>query len=387
VKVIAAFLLGLALVYSTVPVNQAEARYASIVIDADSGRVLHATNEDDRNYPASLTKIMTLYMAFDALKQGKMSLKSRLQVSKRASGMAPSKLGLKPGQTITLEDAILALVTKSANDVAVVVAEALGGTEINFAIQMTERARQLGMSRTTFKNASGLPNRRQLSTARDMAMLGLRIRQDFPDYYAYFATTHFKHAGRTFKNHNTLLSSYEGTDGIKTGYIRASGFNLVASVQRNGHRLIGVVFGGKSGASRDQHMRKLLDAGFRQILDESLPRNDMVAVNMPTNQKVQIAEDQVPQGDAASDVDLTELQTTRWTIQVGAFSRSDAARTVAQQAVTRLGDLGEGSVVVVDTSGKLHRSRVAGFDKRSAFAACKMLKAKKMDCIVFAPQG
>ncbi len=330
---------------------------------------------------------MTLYMAFDALKQGKISLKSRLQVSKRASGMAPSKLGLKPGQTITLEDAILALVTKSANDVAVVVAEALGGTEINFAIQMTERARQLGMSRTTFKNASGLPNRRQLSTARDMAMLGLRIRQDFPDYYAYFATTHFKHAGRTFKNHNTLLSSYEGTDGIKTGYIRASGFNLVASVQRNGHRLIGVVFGGKSGASRDQHMRKLLDAGFRQILDESLPRNDMVAVNMPTNQKVQIAEDQVPQGDAASDVDLTELQTTRWTIQVGAFSRSDAARTVAQQAVTRLGDLGEGSVVVVDTSGKLHRSRVAGFDKRSAFAACKMLKAKKMDCIVFAPQG
>ena len=277
--------------------------------------------------------------------------------------------------------------TQTGAVIDVVVAEALGGTEINFAIQMTERARQLGMSRTTFKNASGLPNRRQLSTARDMAMLGLRIRQDFPDYYAYFATTHFKHAGRTFKNHNTLLSSYEGTDGIKTGYIRASGFNLVASVQRNGHRLIGVVFGGKSGASRDQHMRKLLDAGFRQILDESLPRNDMVAVNMPTNQKVQIAEDQVPQGDAASDVDLTELQTTRWTIQVGAFSRSDAARTVAQQAVTRLGDLGEGSVVVVDTSGKLHRSRVAGFDKRSAFAACKMLKAKKMDCIVFAPQG
>lgn len=386
-KVITAFFLSMAMLIAVAP-HEAAARYASMVIDADTGRVLHAVNEDTRNYPASLTKIMTLYMAFDALEAGKISLDTKLKVSRRASGMAPSKLNLRTGDTITVKDAILALVTKSANDVAVVIAEGLGGTEIEFARMMTERARQLGMSRTTFRNASGLPNRRQLSTARDMALLGLRIREDHPDFYDYFATTHFKYGNRTYKNHNTLLSSYEGTDGIKTGYTNASGFNLVASVERGGYRLIGVVFGGKTGASRDKHMKTLLDRGFAKLFENDLRQNELVAMNnAPAGQATAPAEEELPQGDAAADIDLTELQATKWTIQVGAFSRAEPARTVAQQAVTRLGALGESRVVVVDSAGKLHRSRVAGFDKSGAFAACRTLKSQKMDCIVFAPRS
>ncbi|MDW3207072.1 MAG: D-alanyl-D-alanine carboxypeptidase [Alphaproteobacteria bacterium] len=385
-KVIIAFFLSVAMFVAVAP-QEAAARYASMVIDADSGRVLHAVNEDTRNYPASLTKIMTLYMAFDALRSGQISLDTKLKVSRRAAGMAPSKLNLRPGDTITVEDAILALVTKSANDVAVVIAEGLGGTEIEFARMMTERARQIGMSRTTFRNASGLPNRRQLSTARDMALLGLRIREDHAAYYDYFATTHFKFGGRTYKNHNTLLSSYEGTDGIKTGYTRASGFNLVASVEREGYRLIGVVFGGKTGASRDKHMKTLLDKGFAKLFESDLRQNEMVALNVPAGPSAGPIEDDLPQGDAAADIDLTELQATKWTIQVGAFSRSEPARTVAQQAVTRLGAMGENRVVVVDSAGRLHRSRVAGFDKSSAFAACRSLKTQNMDCIVFAPRN
>ena len=382
-----ALLFVLLAVFAALPSGGAQAKYASYVIDADTGRVLHAVNEDTRNYPASLTKIMTLYMTFEAMRDGKLTLNQRLKVSRRAEGMAPSKLGLRRGQTITVKDAVLALVTKSANDAAVVLAEAMGGTEIDFAIKMTERARQIGMTRTTFKNASGLPNRRQLSTARDMATLGLRIRADFPEFYSYFSTTHFKYGSRTYKNHNTLLSSYEGTDGIKTGYIRASGFNLVASVERHGHRLLGVVFGGQTGKSRDAHMKSLLDKGFEKVLEGDTRPTDLVAMNT-VDPKAQVVSDTLePQGDAAADMDLTEIQESRWTIQVGAFSRAESARTVAQQAVGNLGSLGEGAVVVVDRSGKLHRSRIAGFDKQAAFNACRSLKAQRMDCIVFAPKG
>ncbi len=249
----------------TLFVPQAHARYASIVIEAGTGRVIHAVNADTRKYPASLTKMMTLYMVFDALDKGKLKLGQRLQVSKRATQMPPSKLGLKRGKSITVKNAVLALVTKSANDVAVVIAEALGGTESQFARQMTDRARTLGMTRTTFRNASGLPNSRQKSTARDMSILASALLRQFPEYYHYFSTTRFSYRGRVYGNHNRLLKSYEGMDGIKTGYIRASGFNLVASAKRNGRRLIGVVFGGKSSRSRDRHMAKLLNRSFGEL--------------------------------------------------------------------------------------------------------------------------
>lgn len=250
-----------ALLFVAVP-GPAAAKYASIVLEAESGVVLHATNANTRNYPASLTKMMTLYMLFEALENGELTENHTFKVSRRAAGQAPSKLGLRKGQRITVHDAILALVTKSANDVATVVAEGLGGTEANFAKMMTARAQRLGMTRTTFRNASGLPHRGQLSTARDLAMLSRALIYDFPRRYRLFATKAFKYRGRTYRNHNKLLSTYAGTDGVKTGYTRASGFNLAASAQRNGVRLIAVVMGGKTGRSRDSHMRSLLDKGF-----------------------------------------------------------------------------------------------------------------------------
>ena len=251
-KIALLFFLTLTFVgWTVLPPSQATARYASMVVDAESGQVLHAVNADTRNYPASLTKMMTLFLVFDALEKGTLRLDQPLPVSKRAAGMPPSKLGLKQGQTITVEDAILALVTKSANDVAVVIAEALGGQETTFAKMMTERAQELGMSRTTFRNASGLPNRGQKSTARDMVRLAQALMEDHDKYYHYFSTQSFTYQGRTYRNHNRLLKGYKGTDGIKTGYIRASGFNLVSSVERDGRRVIAVVFGGKTSRSRD----------------------------------------------------------------------------------------------------------------------------------------
>ncbi len=243
----------------------AQAKYAAVVIDAETGEVLHARNSNTRNYPASLVKMMTLYMVFDALEKRKLKLNQGLRVSRRAAGMPPSKLGLRRGQTIRVKEAILALVTKSANDVAVVVAEAIGRTESQFAQKMTRKARQLGMKRTTFRNASGLPNRRQLSTARDMATLARALIRDFPQYYYFFATKSFKYRGRTYRNHNKLLRTYKGADGIKTGYIRASGYNLVASSVRNGRRVIAVVFGGKTSRSRNRHTASLLDRGFKRL--------------------------------------------------------------------------------------------------------------------------
>ncbi len=255
-------LLGLAVL---APRDAGARSYSAIVIDADSGRVLYARNAENQRYPASLTKMMTLYLAFEALEKGRLKPGQRLKVSKRAQGMPASKLGLKRGSTITVQDAILSLVTKSANDAAVVLAEAMGGTEVEFAKLMTAKARQLGMTKTAFRNASGLPNRRQLSTARDMAALAQALIRDYPQHYHVFSATSFKYNGRRYRNHNRLLKTYAGTDGIKTGYIRASGYNLVASTVRRGKRLIAVVFGGKSARSRDSHITKLLNQGFDQM--------------------------------------------------------------------------------------------------------------------------
>jgi D-alanyl-D-alanine carboxypeptidase len=238
-------------------------RYAAIVVDARSGNALIAANPDERRYPASLTKMMTVYMAFEALRDGRVTLSTPVPVSYSAASMAPSKLGLAPGMNLTVEEAILALVTKSANDAAAALGELLGGgSEDRFAQMMTLRARSLGMTRTTFRNASGLPDIDQVSTARDMAVLGQRLIRDFPDRYSYFSTPHFVFRGRTHWNHNRLLNEYDGADGIKTGYVDDSGFNLVASAQRDGIRLVAAVFGGRTGRERDRHMMALLDQGF-----------------------------------------------------------------------------------------------------------------------------
>jgi D-alanyl-D-alanine carboxypeptidase len=238
---------------------QASPRYAAIVVDAKSGKTLHDANADGIRHPASLTKIMTLYMLFEQLEAGKLKLHSPLEVSAHAAAQAPTKIGVKPSQTLLVEDAIKALVTKSANDAAVVVAEALAGTEDEFARQMTRKARALGMNRTVYRNASGLPDPAQVTTAREQAVLGMAIQERFPRYYRYFSLTSFSYRGHAMRNHNKLLGRVHGVDGIKTGYIRASGFNLVSSVRRGDRHIVAVVLGGASGAQRDARMRTLIE--------------------------------------------------------------------------------------------------------------------------------
>ncbi|MBF0144770.1 MAG: D-alanyl-D-alanine carboxypeptidase [Magnetococcales bacterium] len=243
--------------------------YADLVMDAKTGRILHATAPDELRHPASLTKMMTLYLAFDALKSGKLRLNDLLPVSHEASIQEPSKLGLRPGQQIRVEDALLGLAIKSANDATVVFAEALGGSVEGFARMMTQKARDLGMNRSVFRNPSGLPNPEQVTTARDMAILGYALIYHFPQFYPYFSRDKFSYAGVSHRNHNRLMSRYQGMDGIKTGFIRASGFNLVASTVRGSDRLIGVVFGGRSAVERDNRMAALLDQSFAQL--QSVP--------------------------------------------------------------------------------------------------------------------
>lgn len=237
--------------------------YASIVVDANSGKVLQATNADSPRHPASLTKIMTLYLLFEQLEKGKIKLSTEMPVSAHAASQAPSKLGLKPGETIRVETAIRAIVTKSANDVAVIVAETLGGDEGNFAKLMTAKARALGMKGTTYRNASGLPEDQQYTTASDQALLGRAIRERFPSYYTYFSTRTFDFRGKSVRNHNHLLGVVDGVDGIKTGYIHDSGFNIVTSVRRANRDIVAVVFGGRTANERDARVRGLIEENVK----------------------------------------------------------------------------------------------------------------------------
>ena len=246
------------------PAASAE-KYASIVVDADTKEVLHARHADSSRYPASLTKVMTLYMLFDALKAGELDLDDRLTVSRNAANQRPSNLKLKAGQKISVRDAIKALVVKSANDVAVVVAERLGGSEKRFATLMTAKAKQMGMKNTRFRNASGLPNSRQVSTARDLYILADHMMEDHPAYYHFFQTRSFSWGGRTYTSHNKLLGTVDGVDGMKTGYIRASGFNLMTSAVRDERRIIVIMTGGRTAKTRNAHVKALVNAAFKQI--------------------------------------------------------------------------------------------------------------------------
>lgn len=277
-------------------------KYASIVVDTETGVILSQRYADRAVHPASLTKIMTLLMAFEALDAKQITLRDKIPVSARAAGMPPSKLGVPAGSTIRVEDAIYALVTKSANDVASAMAEYLGGTESRFAQLMTERARDIGMKHTVFRNASGLPNDQQITTARDMATLSRYVVVRYPHYYRYFGTKQFTYRGKTHGNHNRLLYSYPGMDGFKTGYVNASGFNLVASAKRNDKRLIGVVFGGQTSKTRNDHMVKILDEGFNKI---KRMKNTQVAGVAPTPmQKQAQAEAELKAARAAANAPI-----------------------------------------------------------------------------------
>ncbi|MFN3460663.1 MAG: serine hydrolase [Oceanibaculum sp.] len=379
-----------------------DTRYAALVIDYSTGKVLFERHADARRYPASLTKMMTLYMTFEALESGKLKLDQRLTVSQRAAGMPPSKLGIPAGKTITVRDAIYALITRSANDIAVVLAESLGGTEIRFAQLMTERARRLGMTNTSFRNASGLPNNGQVSTARDMAQLAVRLMRDYPQYYDMFKVRSFTHGGSTFVNHNRLLGNLEGTDGIKTGYIRASGFNLVASAKRGQHRLIGVVFGGQSAASRDAHMMELLEAGFTDIAQirtastVPLPARKPVLEDAPGAQPVAVAEagatrladeDALAQGDAPGTAAARDL----WGVQVGAFAQEGAARDALSSARKLAPTFLKSAQLFIERARPdqkpLYRARLLGMTEKEARQACAALKSKKMACVPVPPDA
>src|SRR5579872_2137633 len=238
--------------------------FAAMVVDENTGRTLYAANENELRHPASITKVMTLYLLFEQLEKGRMTLDTPIAVSEHAASQAPSKLGLSPGDSLSTEEAIKAVVTRSANDIAVAIAEKIGGDEQNFAEMMTRKAHALGMSRTVYVNASGLPDDRQVTTARDLTILGRAIEERFPRYFRYFSTHSFEFAGQTIGNHNHLLGRIDGVDGIKTGYTNASGFNLMTSMHRDGRSLVAVVMGGRSAGARDAFMEQLLYQHYAQ---------------------------------------------------------------------------------------------------------------------------
>ena len=313
------------------------ARFASIVIAADSGRVLEQASADDLRHPASLAKLMTLYLTFEALRDRRISLNEPVPVSVHAAMMQPTKLGLVPGTQITVEQAIMGLVTRSANDAAAALGELLGGTEPRFAQMMTLRARSLGMAHTTFMNASGLPDPDAWTTARDLAMLARRLIADFPGYYHYFSTPSFVFHNQVVFNHDNMLRWYPGADGMKTGYTEASGHNLVTSAVRDGIRLIGVELGCVTNGERDAHMAALLNAGFVDsgVLVEDRPPATLVAGRgrLPSLfSTARAAEfDRHPVMHVREVPHLRTLP-ARFRVQIGGFSRERAARSAAARA-------------------------------------------------------
>ncbi|WP_207462564.1 D-alanyl-D-alanine carboxypeptidase [Azospirillum sp. SYSU D00513] len=373
---------------------------AEILMDARTGAVLRASNADTITYPASLTKMMTLLMTFEALDGGRLKLHQPLPVSRYATGMAPSRLGVPAGGTITVEQAILALVTKSANDVAVVLAEALGGSEKAFAAAMTARARSLGMKSTTFRNASGLPNREQRTTARDMAVLSRALIVRHAGYYDYFSRRTFEWNGKTITGHNRLLARYEGYDGIKTGFINASGFNLAGSAKRDGRRLIAVVLGGETAAKRDQRVADLLDIGFNSHTPLKAPE--------PVVAEAEAEEEETAEGDASLAVRASAPAVKAaaakpvaavkppapkaasakggWSVQVGAFKDRQAALRSAQRSQDRLGKLAAGATPEAVRAGSIYKARLTGFGSDAARSACTALKAKRQDCFTLQSQ-
>ncbi|MBT2785799.1 SPOR domain-containing protein [Halomonas sp. ISL-106] len=437
-----ALLLTLAMATSVQADNP---RYAGIVVDLDNGEVLYAENIDDQRYPASLTKMMTLYLTFEALEEGTLRLDQPLPVSPYAAAKPAVKLWLAAGSSIPVDTAIRALAVRSANDVAAVVAEALGGSEAHFAQMMTTKARELGMHATTFRNASGLPDDGQITTARDMLTLSVRVMQDFPQYYHYFGLQEFSYRGTRHTSHNRLVRDYPGADGLKTGFIRASGFNVATTAMRGNRRLVGVVMGGFSSQSRDTHMANLLDRSFlraslrdqqnwmgdtdfaREFMafappaqpvspQQPAPRQPLLAVVETTTlspsanvapaapvvdleeQLAGIAtiqrpapESEAPQPDPLQAFIERERQLAAanetggaWGVQVGAFSQEAQARQLAQQAAQRIAQNLGGRVAVDTVEGQtpVYRARLMALDEQRARQACRELHSQGMDCMV-----
>ncbi len=400
---------------SWIPNPAVNGKDAYLILDATSGRELVADRADELRHPASLTKLMTIYLTFSALDSGRLSLGDALPVSINALNAPPTKIGLPPGGTVNVRDATMALVTRSANDAAIVLAEALGGDEATFAQLMTQKARQLGMTSTVYRNASGLPNREQVTTARDLAKLAFALMRDFPHYYAVFSVQSYPYRGRILENHNRMLLSYEGADGLKTGYTVASGFNLVMSAMRDNRRLIGVVMGGDSAGQRDRMMADLMDYGFASaqsmrlspwtsirkpastryratsfdpslVIPESTPRLAPPAAPPPvqtvsTDQRV--AGPAVPAPAAAVPGGGPAIGS--WVIQVGSFSDSQGAQLALERASSALPDsmraAAAATVDEVQMANKIfHRARLTNLSQGQAVDGCKQLEKRKIYC-------
>jgi D-alanyl-D-alanine carboxypeptidase len=387
----------------------------SIVIDVETGQVLSQANADATTYPASLTKMMTLYLTFEALNAGRLRLDQYLPVSYEAASRSPTKLGLRPGESVAVQDLILGLVTRSANDAASVLGEGLGGSELAFAEQMSRKARQLGMTSTAYRNASGLPDPDQYTTARDQAQLALSLYRDFPREYRYFSTRQFYFRGSIIHNHNHLLDWYEGADGIKTGYIGASGFNLAASAVRNGHRLIGVVMGGPSAGTRDREMAALLDQGFQEVgggaaivaRHEAPTPTPAVAdaeqapapaprekPGMLTKAASRLAAHLSPFGKAEAAPLVHDQHAAsageHWSIQLGSFQVETAAEKAARAAASLPAAKGKPVQIVGPARSdkdRLYRARLLNFSPQEAWSACVALHKKKIECSVVPPAG
>ena len=342
------------------------AKKAAIVIDFDTEEVLFEINADTRNYPASLTKIMTLYIVFDYINKGKLTYDSQLSVSNIAASRSPSKLYLEAGSSIKVRDAINALIIKSANDVATVVSENISGSEKEFAKLMTSYAKNLGMNNTTFKNASGLPNRAQLTTARDIYKLSYALIKNFPEEYKLFSQTSFEWNGKTYKTHNKLMLKYDGADGIKTGYIKASGFQLAFSPVRDDKRVIGVYFGGDTGKQRNDRLKFYMDNAFKKLNIENIDVKKEKKIN---NTKKQ-----------------TSINKDNYSIVVGTFKyRKSAEKQInlikSKYPITTSSK--ESKIVFIEVSGKkLYESRFLNFSKKDAYQACRRLAKYGRDCFV-----
>ena len=362
------------LINNTAQAQIGSARYSSIVVDAASGDVLEEVNADQPRHPASLTKMMTLYLTFEAVRDRRIVLDQFVPVSVHAAEMEPSKLGLLPGTRLTVEQAILGLVTKSANDAASALSELLGGSEDRFAQMMTLRARALGMSHSTFMNASGLPNAEQWTTARDLAVLSRRLIADFPDYYRYFATPSFAWHRQVIFNHDNMLRTYPGADGLKTGYTEASGHNLVTSALRGNIRLIGVVLGAASNAERDVHMASLLDRGFEQLDVPVAHKALQVAARMTL----------ISTAHAAETSHLGHAHVANWAVQVGTYATEAAARLAALET-RRQAEAGEARIEPLRLRHKtVWRAQVTGLTAVDAQEACSA--RHRAACMVIRPE-
>ena len=403
----------------------ANSKYAAIVVDANTGKTLFSSRADETRYPASLTKMMTLYLVFEALESGRISKSTMVPFSRNAAKEPPTKLGVPAGRSVSVETVILSLVTKSANDASTAVGELLGGSEEAFARLMTAKARQLGMNHTIFRNANGLPNSAQHTTARDMATLGIALREHFPQYYAYFSTRSFTYNKRRMGNHNRLLGKIKGVDGIKTGYTRASGFNLVSSVGDGNRRIVAVVMGGRTGATRDAHMADLIrqympkassrrgggdlvakagPARVRSLVQAILPKKNAPTPRARPDEEIEVAMEEtiagpeqavVAHGYAApiearmADIDPVNTASVNppsgWVVQVA----SSPSEIEARAFLARTNKIAAG--ILADASGftatfhkdgvTYYRARYAGFgSKTAAWNACNALKKKKVDC-------